>query len=199
LRMCPGFAIARVEITNAQLKAAGISRHGDRACPLPADGHADAPAACVTAQEMEADVEWLSQHIGRSYRLPSAAALEFAARASVDDDRGADRMGGGLAEMVAECWPSDVPATQVLAVDFSETQITRCSHRIVKDGADDEREHCWRLSARRAFDAAARSPTHRPSHHAHVRPDGAQRVLGCAASGRVLVLELSRGGRSLAR
>lgn len=111
LRMCPGFAIARVEITNAQLKAAGISRHGDRACPLPADGHADAPAACVTAQEMEADVDWLSQHIGRSYRLPSAAALEFAARASVDDDRGADRMGGGLAEMVAECWPSDVPAT----------------------------------------------------------------------------------------
>jgi formylglycine-generating enzyme required for sulfatase activity len=42
-------------------------------------------------------------------------------------------------------------------VDFSETQITRCSHRIVKDGADDEREHWWRLSARRAFDAAARS------------------------------------------
>jgi formylglycine-generating enzyme required for sulfatase activity len=51
------------------------------------------------------------RHIGRSYRLPSAAALEFAARASVDADRGADRMGGWLAEMVAECWPSDVPAT----------------------------------------------------------------------------------------
>jgi hypothetical protein len=28
----------------------------------------------------------------------------------------------------------------------------------VEDGADDEREHWWRLSARRAFDAAARSP-----------------------------------------
>ena len=156
--MWPGFAIARVEITNAQLKAAGISLPGDRACPLPADGHADAPAACVTAQEMEAYVDWLSQHTDSRYRLLSAAALEFAARASVDEDRGADRMGGGLAEMVAECWLSDVPGTQVLAVDFSETQITRCLHRIVKDGADDEREHWRRLTARRAFDAAGRSP-----------------------------------------
>jgi hypothetical protein len=158
LRMCPGFAITRVEITNAQLKAAGISRRVDRACPLPADGHADAPAACVTAQEMEADVDCLSQHFGRSsachplrrWSLPRVRALTtIAARTACV---------AGLPKMVAECWPSNVPATQVLAVDFSETQIKRCSHRIVEDGADDEREPWWRLSARRAFDAAARSP-----------------------------------------
>jgi hypothetical protein len=84
LRMWPGLAIARVEITNAQLKAAGISRHGDRACPLPADGHADAPAACVTEQEMEADASTGSAstsavatacHPLRRWSLPRVRAL----------------------------------------------------------------------------------------------------------------------------
>lgn len=157
MRLWPGFAIARIEITNQQLEAAGIVRRSDGACRSAAEAHPEMPAACVSAREMEAYVDWLSARTGRRYRLPSADEWEFAARASVGDDRGADRMSGGLAEMASDCWPRAIAATQIVSADDTETQITRCSHRVVKDGADDEAGYWKRASARRAFDAAARS------------------------------------------
>lgn len=151
MRVWPGFAVARDEITMAQLQAAGITPRGGSACGSFAEVDPHAPVACVTASEMEAYIGWLNLRTGRRYRLLSAAEWEFAARASMDDDAGLQRMGGGLAEMVSDCWPAGTAATPVAPV------TSRCSHRVVKDGADGEERDWHHPAARRAFEADARS------------------------------------------
>lgn len=158
MRVWPGFAVARDEITTAQLQAAGITtRHGG-ACELSTKLHADAPAACVSVQEMESYIDWLNHNTGRRYRLLSATEWDYAARASMADDAGARHMGGGLVEMVADCWPSGVAATRIVAAKTAGAPTTRCSRRVVKDGADLEDKHWQNPASRRVFEADGRSP-----------------------------------------
>lgn len=157
LRIWPGFAVSRREITLGELKAAGIAVDPRGTCPMVQRTPSSA-ATCITAEEAARYVAWLTQSTGRPYRLVSAAEWEFAARASVAPDLGAERMGGGVAELTADCWPATVEATQIRSVALDTTEITGCSHRVVKDGADSEDAHWWRPSARRAFKADGRSP-----------------------------------------
>ncbi len=152
MRVWPGYAVARDEITAAQLRAAGITPRGGDTCKATAKIDHSAPAACVTAHEMQSYIGWLNQNTGRRYRLLSAAEWEFAARASMDDDASARHMGGGLAEMVADCWSGDATAKRI------KTMASHCPYRVVKDGADAESQDLQNPAVRRPFEAASRSP-----------------------------------------
>ncbi|VAV91577.1 Phage protein [hydrothermal vent metagenome] len=75
------FAIATTEVTFAQWDAC-IADGGCRY--LPPDqgwGRADRPAVNVSFDDAQAYATWLSQKTGKTYRLPSEAEWEYAARA----------------------------------------------------------------------------------------------------------------------
>jgi formylglycine-generating enzyme required for sulfatase activity len=103
------FALARTEVTRGEFDAFVKATHyayGNR-CSTVEDGVAeerddrsyqnpgfdqttDHPAVCVDWSDAKAYVEWLSQVTGASYRLPTEAEYEYAARAG-----GAARYGFG--------------------------------------------------------------------------------------------------------
>jgi formylglycine-generating enzyme required for sulfatase activity len=87
------FAIAATEITFAQWDAC-IADGGCRY--LPPDqgwGRADRPAVNVSFDDAKAYADWLSQKTGKTYRLPSEAEWEYAARAG---SRGPFAIGASL-------------------------------------------------------------------------------------------------------
>lgn len=157
MRVWPGFAVSRTEITLGDMKAAGINIGADGVCNADQTNAAN-PATCVTLQDVERYVSWLGAQTGRPYRLLSAAEWEFAARTTALAGAGAARMGGGVAELAADCWPVSVAATEIRAAVSDAAEIGTCSHRIVKDGADSEDVQWQRPSARRAIKVDARSP-----------------------------------------
>ncbi len=92
------FAIATTEVTFAQWDAC-IADGGCRY--LPPDqgwGRADRPAVNVSFDDAQAYADWLSQKTGETYRLPSEAEWEYAARAG---SRGPFAIGASLAPTTA--------------------------------------------------------------------------------------------------
>jgi formylglycine-generating enzyme required for sulfatase activity len=92
------FAIATTEVTFAQWDAC-IADGGCRY--LPPDqgwGRADRPAVNVSFDDAKAYATWLSQKTGKTYRLPSEAEWEYAARAG---SRGPFAIGASLAPTAA--------------------------------------------------------------------------------------------------
>jgi len=92
------FAIATTEVTFAQWDAC-IADGGCRY--LPPDqgwGRADRPAVNVSFDDAQAYATWLSQKTGKTYRLPSEAEWEYAARAG---SRGPFAIGASLAPTTA--------------------------------------------------------------------------------------------------
>lgn len=163
MRVWPGFAISRFEISAEQLAGSGLGRScstslvtGSEQTPasLSAPG---APATCVTAGDISNYLAWLKHKTGRRYRLPTAAEWEFAARSTLAAGTGPERMAGGVAEIVADCWSSAHPIT-LLGTATEQAQRGACAYRIVKDAADAEPVQWRRVSARRAIPANAASP-----------------------------------------
>lgn len=101
VRIGKAFALGRYEVTQAQFAAFVTATgremggncqvwEGEWRTPQGADwtnpGYgrtpfADEPVACVTWEDAEAYVQWLSRRTGQRYRLPSEAEWEYAARA----------------------------------------------------------------------------------------------------------------------
>lgn len=166
VRIWPGFAIARFETTVAELRHGGS---GDRRCQAGDDSASNAPATCLSWADASAYAAWLAAVTGHRYRLPSAAEWEYAARlagaprqvASADPTGlsiGAwpEAMGGGVAELVADCWADTLENASENASAFRPNRV--CWHRILKDGAGNEDRRWQRPSARRPVEPLAVSP-----------------------------------------
>ncbi len=170
VRFWPGFAIARFEISVAEFRRARISpaRTGeacvDRLAPAVAG-----PATCLTWREASDYAAWLSAVSGHRYRLPSAAEWEYAARlastprqiASTDVGSLAigplpEAMGGGVAELVGDCWVETLENGSETAAAYQPNRV--CWHRVLKDGADGEDRRWRRPSARRPIEPGAATP-----------------------------------------
>jgi formylglycine-generating enzyme required for sulfatase activity len=181
VRFWPGFGIGRYEVTVSEYRRFAIGT--GRAMPACPGASAQAeletepprdtgrlPVTCVSAYDAAAYAFWLRQSTSRSYRLPTAAEWEYAARADtaiavagasptalmrVDatsaNGWGIHGMAGNLAERVADCWQ------QTLAqIDL---EPSGCPAQVVKDGGWSEPPRWQRPSARRPIASDGRQPS----------------------------------------
>ena len=68
-----------------------------------------AAATCVTPGDADAYVTWLTARTGKRFRLPTAVEWEYAARVLPASGPTAGMTTGGVAEIVADCWQSQLP------------------------------------------------------------------------------------------
>jgi hypothetical protein len=179
VRVWPGFAIGRYEVTSGEYRKFSVSTGR---VPASCAGASDAPASsesdrmpvsCISWRDAAAYVGWLRATTGKPFRLPTAAEWEYAARAGSGAGvppqetaaPSANRVeetpanawnihgqGGNLAEIVADCWQASLGA---LVPDPE----TGCGMRMLKDGGWNEPFATQRPSGRRPLAAAAALPT----------------------------------------
>jgi formylglycine-generating enzyme required for sulfatase activity len=82
VRLTRDFAIGQTEVTVHQFETFLVSSgHPVPACWATNGDGANAAATCISWQDADAYTRWLRKITGRTYRLPSAAEWEYAARA----------------------------------------------------------------------------------------------------------------------
>lgn len=176
------FAIARTEITVAQYMAfvreTGAS---SPACTTPANStDPDLPVTCISWHEARTYAAWLSRKTARSYRLPTEAEWEYAARggASTPYSTGTSLVPGTANIGSASAAPARVASFRVNAFGLHDMhgnvaelvsdcwldtlrgrsrnsrtprQDRDCQSRVLRDAAAAEPLEFSRLSARRPF------------------------------------------------
>ena len=174
------FALGRTEITIGQYAAFALATsRAMPACPDVGAAQTTLPMQCVSFEDAQAYVVWLSDKTGRVYRLPSASEWEYAARAGGEPTRaddlssiagtalaprpagslpangfGLQDMTGNVAELVADCWTPELAAVPTDGRPVGGA----CSQRVLKDAAWSELALWSRPSARRAIAASTARP-----------------------------------------
>ena len=168
-RFWPGFRIGREAVT-----AQSFERFLDetdrprRICPtLDADvkGLIPSPyARCVSAEEADAYVTWLTGKTGRRYRLATAAEWEFAAKtavtpvAALGDVAAAHTLRlGDVREITAECWQPFLP-TRGNEIFAASAGLFLCETRMLKGWTERDSANWQRVSARRELQKNEISP-----------------------------------------
>lgn len=174
VRIWPGFQISKYEISTFEFKCfMTATKRQARRCPgvapipdLLSKFDTRAAATCVSWDDAQAYVSWLSARSGSQFALPTAVQWEYAARAGeqpllVSASTGRKRnawnvhdMGGGVAELTNTCW-QDKPRDGGLedAEAQPEENPAECVAHIVKDGTDAEDGRFQQHWARRKLNA----------------------------------------------
>jgi formylglycine-generating enzyme required for sulfatase activity len=179
IRIGRDYAIGRSEITVRQFETFLVAtKHAVPACWATANtkGAAEAGAACISWNDASAYVAWLSNLTGKTYRLPSAAEWEYAARAGSGlpypnagttasglqrvslgaaakkpNFFGLHDVNGGVAELTQDCWSETLNPVPVDGSAYQPTADAACGRRVVKDGMNTEDGSRARFSARRSI------------------------------------------------
>jgi formylglycine-generating enzyme required for sulfatase activity len=139
------FAIGRREVTFAewdQCVAAGACKFSP---PDQGSGRGDRPVTDVSWDDAQEFTAWLSKKTGKSFRLPSEAEWEYAARGGSTS--------GNAAEWVEDCWN---PSYRRAPSDGSAWTNGDCSLRVIRGGSLADKAGALRSSARFRYEEDVR-------------------------------------------
>jgi formylglycine-generating enzyme required for sulfatase activity len=148
VRLTRDFAIGQTEITVKQFKSfLASSGHPAPACSSTNDGSADSAATCISWQDATAYTRWLKKITGRTYRLPTAAEWEYAARAGsgqpypvANDSDTVQRVNFGANTRVL---PDGVSATSAQNMSVALGTPNYFGLYDVNGGAAEMTQDCW--------------------------------------------------------
>lgn len=152
VRFWPGFLISIEPIDAAAFEAYMIESGtriwscGARTASLAAPTHVPAPsrfAGCVMPSDADGYARWLSARTGKSFRVPTAAEWEYAARTLPEGQM----VRADIAEIAADCWHTQIPQQGQERI-AARTTISACDGRTVMGALPAEPDAKGRVSAR---------------------------------------------------
>ena len=178
VRVWPGFQISKYEISTFEYKCfltatKRVWRRCSGMAPVPELLSKFDPreaATCITWEDAQAYVAWLSVRSGTQYSLPTATQWEYASRAGnqplvlIAESRRkrnawhAHDMGGGVAELTNSCW-EERPANGADEPEAEPEDPSECGAHILKDGAETEEPRFQQHWSRRKMPATKATTT----------------------------------------